>query len=828
MMIRKCARLLAVVITLICGPGPAFAQEREVGRAVSVDDIVELEAFGRAEFSPDRRWAVYEKRGAYDSAVRFDFAARAPWTIMDLWLVDLSAPDRPPERLLPDEGLGLQRVAWSPDGGRLLISRFRGDEYEFGVVTIADRSVIWTGLTPETPPEGASAEWVSAHEVVVLTRPDRSLPVLIRRFSGTQARMTEAWRRSSLGREPSRTLIDARGGVVRAEAPDGGQALVGLDLETGRQRRLAEGRISDFSVAPDGSAVAVVQATDRPTVRGAPRVQLEGDERQTLVLIGLDDNRRTEVAGEWDVASNLLRWSPDARAVLIWARRDGADWTAGRLLIAGFDEVAVPDLGDLTPGTAEAIVAGVHADWLGDTPVIYARPRGGARFDWTVLAAGAAPRALTAMLATAPPRLAATSAEALLFIADGAVWRVQRNGPPERMSGRTAFREAIPGDAERVGRFRGNDAPRRSWAAVLDADGESFVAEGGRVRSIGAGADAQPRVLAVSGDKALVLERIGLAETLMVRQNGDARAIDAVNTDKRDIRLIEPMAISHLDIKGRATRSWLYLPPGPIRGLIVRVYPGAADSFVWWDPLTLTYGTRSTVLAAAGFAVLSPSMNVDAPAGERGDLYVRAVDLAVDAALAAHPELPSGRIAIYGHSFGGYATLEIATRSNSYQSYIASASLSDFLGHWGGFAPTARIQPEDRMSLQSGQAFTEAGQGGFGVPPWLDSDAYLQSSPYLRADRVTAPVLLLTADLDFVPPTQAEQMFSALAREGKTARIVTFWGEHHHAWSPANIRERYGLIFDWLDETLPSDGVTTPGSAGLPTGAPSSQKPPPP
>lgn len=134
MMIRKCARLLAVVITLICGPGPAFAQEREVGRAVSVDDIVELEAFGRAEFSPDRRWAVYEKRGAYDSAVRFDFAARAPWTIMDLWLVDLSAPDRPPERLLPDEGLGLQRVAWSPDGGRLLISRFRGDEYEFGVV----------------------------------------------------------------------------------------------------------------------------------------------------------------------------------------------------------------------------------------------------------------------------------------------------------------------------------------------------------------------------------------------------------------------------------------------------------------------------------------------------------------------------------------------------------------------------------------------------------------------------------------------------------------------------------------------------------------------
>lgn len=825
---RTIRALVGALMALACLASAAQAEDAVSGRPVTIDDIVELEAFGRATISPDGRWVVYEKRGAYDTASRFDLAARAPWTIMDLWLVDLSAPGRPPERLLPGEGLGLQRIAWSPDGGRLLISRLRGDDFEFGVVAMADRSVVWTGLTPEVPPEGATAEWVSAHEVVVLTRPDRSLPVLIRRFSGTQARMTEAWRRSALGREPSRTLIDARGGVVRPETPDEGQALVGLDLETGRRRRLAEGRISDFAVAPDGSAVAVVQATDRPTVRGAPRVQLEGDKRQTLVLIGLDGDRRTEVASDWEVASNLLRWSPDSRAVLIWARRDGADWTAGRLLIVGFDDVAVPDLGDLTPGTAEAIVAGVRADWLGDTPVIYARPRGGIRFDWALLGTGAAPRVLTATLATAPPRLAATSAEALLVVADGAVWRIQRDGAPERTAGRTAFQEAIPSDAERVGRFRGNDAPRRNWAAVLDADGESFVAERGGVRSIGAGADARPRVLAVSGDAALVLERVGLAETLMVRQGGDAWAIDAVNTDKRNIRLIEPMAISHLDTEGRATRSWLYLPPGPIRGLIVRVYPGAADSFVWWDPLTLTYGTRSTVLAAAGFAVLSPSMNVDASPGKRGDLYVRAVDLAVDAALAAHPELPSGRMAIYGHSFGGYATLEIATRSNRYQSYIASASLSDFPGHWGGFAPTARIQPEDRMSLQSGQAFTEAGQGGFGVPPWLDLDAYLQSSPYLRADRVTAPVLLLTADLDFVPPTQAEQMFSALAREGKTARIVTFWGEHHHAWSPANIRERYRLIFDWLDETLPGAGLTTTASAGPPTGAPSSQKPPPP
>ena len=142
--------------------------------------------------------------------------------------------------------------------------------------------------------------------------------------------------------------------------------------------------------------------------------------------------------------------------------------------------------------------------------------------------------------------------------------------------------------------------------------------------------------------------------------------------------------------------------------------------------------------------------------------------------------------------------------------------------HIPWFAEVAAGMAEAKLS------FVASAQGGLGGPPWQDVDAYRQTSPYLRADRVTAPLLLLTADLDFVAPTQAEQMFSALSRSGKTARLVTFWGEHHHAWSPANIRERYRLILDWLDQTLPDPDVTVPASGGPPTPAPSSRRPPPP
>ncbi|MGZ9927733.1 hypothetical protein ACXYTC_22090, partial [Escherichia coli] len=91
----------------------------------------------------------------YNTIPRFEFAWRSTWTIMDLWLVDLADPTAPPRLLLPGEGPGLQKVSWSPGGERLLITRLRGRDFEYGVVAMAERTVVWTGLTPEVPTVGA-------------------------------------------------------------------------------------------------------------------------------------------------------------------------------------------------------------------------------------------------------------------------------------------------------------------------------------------------------------------------------------------------------------------------------------------------------------------------------------------------------------------------------------------------------------------------------------------------------------------------------------------------------------------------------------------------
>ncbi|CAM2831032.1 S9 family peptidase [Brevundimonas diminuta] len=796
------AAALAVACLFVALP----AQAEQASRPVTVDDIVALEAFGRAEISPDGRWAVYEKRGPYNTIPRFEFAWRSTWTIMDLWLVDLADPTAPPRLLLPGEGPGLQKVSWSPGGERLLITRLRGRDFEYGVVAMAERTVVWTGLTPEVPTVGATTAWISDDELVLMVRADGSLPATLRYDGGAQLRTSAAWEMTAQGVEPSRTIVDARSGVEGSEQPRPSRSLVRMNLNTGKQEVLADGMITDLALSPDRRRLAIVQGEEGVPISLDKVIQTESPYRERLRLVDLHQGNVSRPIDEYDVAPHLLRWSPDSAAVLVWARQDGLSWSQGKLIQAGSDGVVFPDVGELTPGSDVDVQWGVRADWVGMSPVIFARTPDG-RMDWHLLSPARPPQSLTASLSAAPLRISNTGKNALYLFADGGYWSMSGKGLRRLTPPDLTLSETVPRDQEQIRRLGFNEAPRRDWTLASGPQGDSYVLTiDGEARALNSPTGESIRILASSPKAALSVDRVGMAETLRLRSPRAANVVDAVNTSLANVALTEPVAISHLDLHGRPTRSWLFLPKGAaagqIRGLIVKVYPGNTDSLVWADPLVMTYGIRTQVLVAAGFAVLSPSIPGKEPAVGRGDVYARSVDIAVDAALAAFPDLPEDRMAIFGHSFGGYAALEIAARTTRYKSYIASASFSDMSAIWGEFNPANRIQPEDGMMTRSNQGWAETGQGGLEAPPWKASEAYRASSPYLIAHRIRSPVLLLTADLDFVPMTQAERIFSVLHRTGGRTRLITYWGENHHLWSPANIRDRYEQIFSWLDATL--------------------------
>lgn len=821
----------AALMAAACLAADVHAQSAPPERLLTVDDLLGLEAFGRVDISPDGRWAIYEKRAGYDAMPRVEANGRSTWAIMTLWLADLEAPASTPQALLPEEGPGLQFLAWSPSGESLVITRLRGDAFEYGIVTLSDRSVRWTGQTPDLPPNGAPAVWTGEDAVILAVRPDHSLPLLLGYDRTSTRRRAAAWERTALGVEPSRTVIEADAGILTTETAEPMQRLVSLNPRTGGTRLLAEGRIADFAVSPDGAAVALVTREEQMPLAQPELLHMEADRRHRITVIDLKTGRTTPAPAGLDIAPHLLRWSPDSDALLLWARRDGEPWSDGELVQITASGINVFERGGLeVGGSADVVLSGVRADWIGRSPVLYARRPSGDRPDWYLVSTAAPPRPLTSALAAAPVRIAGAGPEALYAFADGAYWRLtpagaQRAGPAE-----PPLREAVLFDLNMGRRLKNNEAPRRAWSPAVAADGESLSVADGAVTILGGRGGRDERLMAASRDAAVVIRRTGLVETLVLKTRDDEHDLDAVNTGLAGVGLTEPTPIRHPALEGGETTSWLFLPRGgaaDIRGVIVKVYPGWADNLVRVDPLTMTYSSRPEVFVAAGYAVLSPSIPGDLPPGERGEGYARSAELAVDAALAAFPQLPADRLTLWGHSFGGYAALEIATRSSRYRSYIASSAYSDMAGVWGEFDAMGRIQPENGMFFRFNQGWTEVGQGGLGAPPWAAPDLYEASSPVWRADRITRPVLLLTADLDFTPMSQAERMFSAILRNGGKARMVTYWGEKHLIWSPANIRDYYGQIFSWLSDTLSASGdLPGPEPTAPPSGA--SIPPPPP
>lgn len=836
--LTRSAAALALACLIPAAPalaGPNRPEDAPPGRVATLDDILSMETFGTAALSPHGRWAVWERRRPYDTAPRFDRSHRNGWALSELWIAPVAGGAAEP-LLPPDPEAGLLLGSWSPDGRRLLVFRLSGDRLEAGVVDASERSVVWTGLTPDLV-NGVSIEWLDGDRLALTTRPDHSLPWLLR-FDGTgQAEMNRRWERTAEGREPSRTRVETRGGRVTVDARPPELELVILDLRTGGRRVLAEGQIRDFAVSPDSRRIAVLTSAESVANDPGRAVQSAIQTRSRLSLVEVADGAAVPARAALDVAPHLLRWSPDGEAVLVWAREDGQVWEDARLWSIGADgRRSAFETGDLQPfeaGRGVDELRFVQADRVEDGAVIRARAPDGDRFDWWRVGTGGAPRRLTGELASPPARLSAAHGGEVFAFADGRLWAFGGARGLRALTPEGALRDGETFTQMTPSRLRANEAPRRAWVAARSAGGTEILREGARtaVRSTQV-CDGALRGHATAETAVLTLCLEDGVETLALAGPARERVLDRVNGNFESLRIPQPRPIPHLDRLGRETTSYLYLPPGrrpdEVRGLIVMVYPGVVDDGRWLDATVLGILTpKAQVLAGRDYAVLWAALTSEdeSARSEMIDDFVRGADLAIDAALAAAPGLPEDRMAVLGHSFGGYTALAIATRPTRFRSVVSWAGPSDPASKWGELGPHARLWPEYAMTLSKGSGAVELGQAGLGGPPWNDVEGYAAASPYMMADRITAPLLLITADRDYVPMSQAERMLTAMHRQGKWARLVTYWGETHSNASPANVRDVYREIFDWLDRTL-SEEALTPREGDAPMPEPTPRSPP--
>ena len=84
---------------------------------------------------------------------------------------------------------------------------------------------------------------------------------------------------------------------------------------------------------------------------------------------------------------------------------------------------------------------------------------------------------------------------------------------------------------------------------------------------------------------------------------------------------------------------------------------------------------------------------------------------------------------------------------------------------------------------------------------WADPERYRRGSPIENADQITAPILLIEGEMDFLG-AHSEQMYGALVRLQRPARLTYLFGEDHSIHNPGNARIYYDQLSAWFDRYL--------------------------
>jgi len=253
----------------------------------------------------------------------------------------------------------------------------------------------------------------------------------------------------------------------------------------------------------------------------------------------------------------------------------------------------------------------------------------------------------------------------------------------------------------------------------------------------------------------------------------------------------------------------LYLPPGykPQDGplpTLVEAYPTeyktkAAAGQITGSPheFVFLYWGSPVPFVTQGFAVLESASIpiVGEGKAEPNDTYVEQLVASAKAAIDEGVRLgvvDRNRVAVMGHSYGAFMTVNLLAHSDFFKAGIArSGAYNRTLTPFG-------FQNEDRTY-------------------WQAPDVYYKMSPFMHADQIKTPLLLIHGEADNNSgtfPIQSERLYSALKGQGATVRFVLLPLESHGYASRESVLHMFWEMNNWLDTYVKS--VVTTSTAAHP------------
>ncbi|MGD6833751.1 S9 family peptidase [Sutcliffiella halmapala] len=261
-----------------------------------------------------------------------------------------------------------------------------------------------------------------------------------------------------------------------------------------------------------------------------------------------------------------------------------------------------------------------------------------------------------------------------------------------------------------------------------------------------------------------------------------------------EISIAEPISFKAPD--GWDVHGWIMKPAGFEEG---KKYPTILE--VHGGPHAMyanTYFHEFQTLTAQGFVVLFTNPRgshgygqefVDAVRGDYGGKDYIDVMSAMDYALESFDFIDEKNLGITGGSYGGFMTNWVVAHTDRFKAAVTQRSISNWLSFYG--------------VSDIGYYFSE-----WEVKGNMEDkvEKLWDHSPIKYVANVNTPLLILHGEKDYrCPIEQAEQLFIALKKQGKTTKFVRFPDSNHElsrSGNPALRIHRLNHIKNWFVEYL--------------------------
>ena len=236
----------------------------------------------------------------------------------------------------------------------------------------------------------------------------------------------------------------------------------------------------------------------------------------------------------------------------------------------------------------------------------------------------------------------------------------------------------------------------------------------------------------------------------------------------------------------------LYLPPGYKEGTrlptVVWAYPleytdpGTAGQVAGsTQRFTSISGMSHLFFLLEGYAILdNATMPVVGDPQTVNDTYVEQIVSSAKAAIDKAAELgvtDPARVGVGGHSYGAFMTANLLAHSDLFRAGIArSGAYNRTLTPFG-------FQSERRTF-------------------WEAPETYMKMSPFVHANKVKEPILLIHGEADNNSgtfPIQSERMYAAIRGHGGTVRLVILPHESHGYMARESIEHTLYEMIAWFD-----------------------------